>query len=332
MRIIHLTACALCLGFNLVLDSFAREEDDPSVFGHAEQSESALMGVMYDLKQTPARQPVTNPEAYYDVIDEFLAKNWDEAVLNRFYRVSRPMFTTQVFVPNMPADDAPKAFGAEKTVKPSQWIIHYKGQVSAPAPGTYRFWGSADDAIAVAVNGKTELVGCLDHNAGSKTWKPSAPYGAQASDSRLLPGDWFTVKSDDIVDLDVLIGEYPGGWFNAFLMIEKQGATYQKDGGGNPILPIFQVAPYDTPAVNDLGKEPLFAKGFPPWKCFQINLSRRRPDNFIAGISIPRLTWRISAPNSEAATRACRKAQPGRWAGWDGLFHRAHSAHPAFRS
>ena len=246
----------------------AADGGDLNIFGQSQQSEAALIGVMYDLKQTPTRQPMNPIPTYYDVIDEFLAKGWSESVLNRFYRVSRPLFTTQIFIPNMPADQAPKAFGAEKTVQPSQWIIHYKAQVSPPEPGTYRFWGSADDALAVAVNGKTELVACLDHNAGSKTWKPTAPYGAAASDGRLLPGDWFTVKSDDIVDLDVLVGEYPGGWFNAFLLIEKQGATYQKDGQGNPILPIFQIAAYDTPVRND-GSEPQFAKGAPPWKSYQ---------------------------------------------------------------
>jgi hypothetical protein len=36
---------------------------------------------------------------------------------------------------------------------------------------------------------------------------------------------------------------------------------------GYLILPIFQVASYDTPKVA--GQLPLFATGFPPWKSFQ---------------------------------------------------------------
>jgi hypothetical protein len=53
-------------------------------------------------------------------------------------------------------------------VQPSNWIIHYKGQVSPPSAGTYRFWGTADDLIAVAVNGKTELVYYLTVPKGAR--------------------------------------------------------------------------------------------------------------------------------------------------------------------
>src|SRR5271167_3791405 len=131
-----------------------------SAFGKSTQSEAALIGVLYDLKQTQDHKPTNvDPETYSAVIDEFLSKGWDESVLNRYYRVSKPLYTTQIFIPNMNADKAPEAFGAERTVKPSRWVIHYKAQVSPPSGGTYRFWGIADDIMAAAVNGKTVLVG-----------------------------------------------------------------------------------------------------------------------------------------------------------------------------
>ena len=50
-------------------------------------------------------------------------------------------------------------------------------------------------------------------------------------------------KEGEIFDLDVIIGERPGGLFNAFLMVEKQGGTYNTDRRGHLILPIFQIAP-----------------------------------------------------------------------------------------
>ena len=243
-------------------------QDNSTVFGTSKTSEAALIGIMYDLKQTQTHEPTSvDPERYTGVVDEFLASKWDERVLNRYYRVSKPIYTTQIFVPNMNADEAPKAFGAEKMVKPSRWIIHYKGQVSAPSPGTYRFWGSADDALAVAVNGITELSGCRPDMHLRKTgWKQTGPNGARAANGSLHPGDWFTVGANEIIDLDVIIGERPGGEFNAFLMIEKKGESYQSDGEGHSILPIFQVAPYQTPGG---GGEPKFAVGYPVWKCCQ---------------------------------------------------------------
>lgn len=245
--------------------------DEKNVFGEAVESEAALMGVLYDLKQTQNRQPTqVNPQTYSSVVDSFLSKNWDESILDAYYRVSKPLYTTQIFVPNMPANAAPRAFGAEKTVKPSRWIIHYKGQVSPPSAGVYRFWGCADDILAVAVDGKTVLVsGRPDLRMPNVTWKSSQPDGGQAAHDKLRAGDWMEIKAGEIIDLDVIIGERPGGEFNAFLMVEKQGENYARDRRNNPILPIFQVAVYNTPIIDDLKKEPPFASGFPVWKSYQ---------------------------------------------------------------
>jgi hypothetical protein len=255
----------------LVLIAGPSRGDNPSVFGQETPSEAALVGVLYDLKQTQDHQPTNvDPNMYSKVVEEFLTKDWDEGVLNRYYRVSKPLYTTQIFIPNMNANAAPKAFGAEQMVKPSRWIVHYKGQVSPPSAGTYRFWGCADDALAVAVNGKTELVGCRrDMKMPAVQWQSTEKPGAQAADDPLIAGDWFDVKEGDIIDLDVIIGERPGGYFNAFLMIQKKGETYETDAKGNPILPIFQVAAYDTPVIDNVNAEPKFAKGSPPWKSYQ---------------------------------------------------------------
>ena len=250
----------------------AAKADDSSAFGKSNQSEAALIGVLYDTKQFPDHKPtnVGVGDGYTNIMAEFINKGWDEGVLNRYYRVTRPLFTTQIFIPNMNADNAPKAFGAEKMVQPAGWYIHYKGQVSPPESGDYRFWGCADDVMAVAVNGKTVLVGNrFDSPMPTVTWKPSDPPGAQAADDNLIPGDWITLKDTDIIDLDVIIGERPGGLFNAFLMVEKRGATYTTDKSGHNIFPIFQVAPYDTPAHHDVNWEPDFAIGFPTWKSYQ---------------------------------------------------------------
>ncbi len=77
------------------------------------------------------------------------------------------------------------------------------------------------------------------------------------------------LKTTDIIDLDIIIGERPGQYFNAFLLIEKKGEIYEKNGRGFSIFPVFQVAPYDTPVVTDLSFGPKFATGYPPWKSYQ---------------------------------------------------------------
>ena len=245
---------------------------DTDTFGQKNQSEAALMGILYDLKQSQDRQP-TNVDAngYWKVLDEFFSKGWDETILNKYYRVSRPLYTTQIFIPQISANEAPKAFNAEATVKPSRWIIHYKGQVSPPEDGTYRFVGSSDDFIAVAVNGKTELIAPLRQLSPASfpltNWKSSDGFGLQAADGQFVNGDWVAMKAGEPIDLDVIIGERPGGVFNAFLMVEKQGGSYEMRGP-HPILPIFQVAAFDTP-TGDAKVQPEFLKDSPPWKSYQ---------------------------------------------------------------
>ena len=262
----------VAIGIMLMANGTALRADEGDAFGVKTQSEAALMGILYDLKQTQDRQPTNvDPGNYFAVLDEFLSAGWDETILNRYYRVSRPLYTTQIFIPEIDANQAPKAFGAENTVKPSRWVIHYKGQVSPPEDGTYRFVGSSDDFIAVAVNGKTELVAPLRGEGPSacpKTgWKSTDKPGLKAADGELRNGDWVTLKAGDPVDLDVIIGERPGGRFNAFLMVEKQGGHYEMEGE-HPILPIFQIAPYETKS-DAPNREPKFATGFQPWKSYQ---------------------------------------------------------------
>jgi hypothetical protein len=244
------------------------QDAKPRRFGQIEQSEAAMIGILYDFKQTQDHKPTNvDPASYVDVLDEFFSKGWDEKVLERFYRVSRPLYTTQIFIPIFDANEAPKEFGVEKTVQPSRWIVHYKAQVSPPADGTYRLVAYADDVCAAAINGKTVVIGGRPDIRLKKTgWKPTEKREGRGISGDLVYGDWITLKKDDIVDLDVVIGERPGGQFGAFLMVQKQGDNYPPDENGNPTLPIFQVAPYDTPPR---GNAPKFSTGAPNWKSYQ---------------------------------------------------------------
>ncbi len=245
--------------------------EENSAFGDSTRIAASLIGVLYDLKQTQNNQPTTvDAVSYSGVVDEFLSKEWDESVLNRYYRVVNALYATRIFIPQIQAGAAPKAFGVEKSVMPSRWLIHYKGQVSPPSKGTYRFWGCADDVLAVAVNGKTVLVANRqDTRLPNVTWKASEADGAQAANNLLRPGDWMDLTTNEIIDLDVIVGERPGGLFSAFLMVEKRGESYAKDAKGHSIFPIFQVALNETKATGNTSVAPVFAKGHRPWKSHQ---------------------------------------------------------------
>jgi hypothetical protein len=250
----------------LVLPISALAEDRALLFGKEKQGEAALMGIMYDLKQTQRGEPSGVDERdYRTVCSEFVNGGFDESVFNRYYRVSKPRYATQIFVPLIGAGAAPKAFGAEETVKQSRWVIHYKGQVVSPSDGNYRFWGYADDLLVVAVNGQIVLNGSRFSIVGT-AWKSTENGGIAAGNRALVAGDWIAASSANPLDLDILVGEQPGGEFCAFLLIEKQGETYERQGP-YPVLPIFQLAPYQTPVPSEPATA--FASGYPIWKGLQ---------------------------------------------------------------
>ena len=167
-----------------------------SVFGSDRPSSGAsLVGILYDLKLNQARErmPMGN-ETYGKIVDEFISTDWDESVLNRYFRAPLPLYTTQIFIPLIDANSAPKAFRVAEIVKPQHWLVHYKGQVSAPESGEWRFWGYGEEICAVAINGKNILVAnwreVLTPRAG---WKSSEPPGLPAAGGRLVAGDWITL-------------------------------------------------------------------------------------------------------------------------------------------
>jgi hypothetical protein len=57
----------------------------------------------------------------------------------------------------------------------------------------------------------------------------------------LYHGEWFTLRAQDSVKLDIIMGD-EGGIFSAAIMIEKEGTTYARTGGGMPLLPVLTVA------------------------------------------------------------------------------------------
>jgi len=221
----------------------------------AKTGEAALMGILYDLKQTEEGRPAIGDTRSYDrTIADFVMKNWDESILNKFYRIPEPFFTTQIFIPMLGNKIAPKAFGIENRIKDGYWVIHYKGQVVPPSDGRYRFAGYAHATMLVAINGRLALNGCrFDittvqkdfplRSVQSRTGDPQA--GAPAGDFGLTLGPWMDLKHEHPVDIDILFGNRQAAELCAFLLVQKEGETYPTDPVTHyPILPLFQVARY----------------------------------------------------------------------------------------
>ena len=237
-------------------------------FGFKEaQTGGTLVGRLFDLKQTQQHKPTgMDIPAYGKVVDEYLFQRWDESALNRYYHPPQPVYTTQIFIPVLPAEGGPKAFGQEKQVDPKFWLIHYKGRVAAPVAGAWRFWGYGGEVCCVAINRKTVLVANhTDVKTPRTGWKSSGPAGQPAGSGRLVAGDWIELKAGEFVDIDVLIGERGGGTFDCFLLIEKRGENYGM-AGEHPLFPVFQLAPYEILAPDSPKSAPKFAPKGLAWR------------------------------------------------------------------
>jgi len=234
-----------CIVLGLPFHAVARDRSGNSQQpGAGEASEAALIGIFYDMKQTQKHEPIEMDRKQFDsVIAKFIDGEWDEAVIKGFYRVPRPLYTTQLFIDTINSDDGPKAFGVEKTVQSRKWMVHYKGQVTPPEDGIYRFIGNADDFLGVAVNGKTVLFAI--HSAPHVKW-----FAKEQCDVRdFTAGDWFEARAGKPVDLDIMTGDSPGGQFRCLLGIEKKGV----DNHGR-VVP-FQLSPTEkTPPGARLWK------------------------------------------------------------------------------
>jgi len=244
---------ALCVGWLAFTAPLPAQEK--SDFGSAEFNDAALIGILYDFKQTQQREKVPmNAKRYYALIEDFINSGYDESMLNKYFRATRALYTTQIFIPHRSAKEGPKAFGVEKIVKPSYWLMHYKGQVLPPEPGEYEFVATADGFIALAVNGKTLLV---KHNTNNDKYikQFGGKMGPRGVNSDLRYSMPFTSDGKTPLDLDVLLAE-AGGEFNAFLYVVRKG-----DEAEGP-LTVFQLAPGEIPS----GKTPPYATAKAYWQ------------------------------------------------------------------
>ncbi len=218
---------------------------------------AGLTGTFYDLKQNTDRQSTNmTPDEYGKILIDFVRGDFNADVLSRFYKGPKPLYTTQIWIPIIPADLGPAAFGLQAQVKPMMWCVHYKGTVTAPGSFTFHFVGAGDDVMLVKFDGKLVLDRCWYIHTG---WQAQAnySYGYSFIENGFAKGDAITVEAGKTYPLEVLIGEQPGGEGFAALLQEIDGASYNKDSKGNPILPVFRMSSA-LPASDSQGRT------FPP--------------------------------------------------------------------
>ncbi len=225
-----------------------------TAFGFKGSGKQGLVGTFYDLKQTAdgktnemSETPVEvaggiSPapdwsksapmKKYVSVLKDFV-RSWDTDILNKYFKAPNKITGYQFIIPYMRSDEAPKVFNVDKTCKPRRWIIHYKGSFKPTKSGTFRFVGYADDILFVRLNGRNVLDSNffwqdLDSKA-RVVGKNDAAGGIGAGAGPigpLWPGIWFNLIAGEKTDIEIIIGEGPGGAFGVDLMIQEKGVDY----------------------------------------------------------------------------------------------------------
>ncbi len=247
-----------------------------TIFGSTERPAGALEGTFYDLKQDRRGQlsdvgRANNPndrlgsraasQLFVRAIRNFTDRNLNPNAMQDYYAADARLYATQFYFPSMDAETAPEAFGVETVGR--YWFVHYKGRVRAPESKSYRFLGGADNLLVVFINGKPVLDGSKPQNTGGTVpWtNPAKAYeytavGGGGGGFYIVEGEWVEFQKDQVYDIDILVGETPGGRFHSYLMIEEQGQTTRFDRRGLPQLPIFRTSDRTPDRVDEKNADP----------------------------------------------------------------------------
>lgn len=268
-------------------------------FGALNPNAGALVGTLYDMKQTSDRQPTNmTPDEFRVFLRDYLANGWKDSDLEKYYKAPNRVYQTKIQIPLIGAEKAPAAFNANE-VQASRWMVVYRGSVIAPKSGRFRFVGGADDVLVVRLNGKnvfdhgwTVATVNMGHGTAAaalrgqnqdrdvtrfvkknypmpedlKFYQYTTTANYNKSRGGLAVGPEFSVTAGKSYPIDILISEIPGGSFCASLLIEEVGVKYEKDAlNGSPILPLFRLDG-SNPKVDPTEDAPPFDPNGPIWK------------------------------------------------------------------
>lgn len=224
-----------------------------SVFGGTKSMSvgNDFEGTFYSFAYDRRGQKTTMTEAQYvTLLRKFMDAGWNPYVFAPYYRGPQKLYASQIFIPTIFSEYGPSHFGipAGPDFDPYLWCVHYKGKIMSPdkeKKRRFRFWGMGDDILLVRVNGELVFNGSWDYWRNDLSdWRPDSKDDSTywLGHAQALVGHWFELDPGEPVEMEVLIGEIPGGHFCAYLMVEEEGEEYDENRDGMPVLPVFKTA------------------------------------------------------------------------------------------
>ena len=221
--------------------------DSISLFGGGQTIGNDFVGTFYDFKRDRRGGAASyDPTSMTAALQKFVQSGFQTSRLAKYYRSPRKLYATTFVTGMVPSSFAPLAFGED--TEGWCWAVHYNGKLVSHEDIRFRFWGFADDILVVGVNGEVVLNASWpgDSNgtyeiAGKWTVKdPTDDYQYYYGPNYARVGDWIDLKAGEPFEMDVIIGEVPGGEFYCMLTVEVEGEEYERNKQQQPILPIFK--------------------------------------------------------------------------------------------
>jgi hypothetical protein len=233
-----------------------------TLFGGGQSVGNDFVGTFYDCRRTrDGRAYQMEPVQFIDLLAKFVKSGWKKSVLGRYYQSPKKLYATTIAIPPVQSAMAAAAFDEPETGSYSYAIL-YEGELVYKDDITFRFWGLGDDVLIVRVDGEVVLNAFYPRNGNDFDTERITP-SWQSNDSktraywlgiqRSVVGDWITLKAGEPLDMEVLVGEVPGGLFQALLTVEVQGEEYPRNPeGGGPTLPIFKTSELPLDLIENI--------------------------------------------------------------------------------
>ena len=229
-------------GFDMMPDF-----EEVTIFGGGQSIGNDFIGTFYDFKRDRQGNFISmSDREFTDRLAKFVQGGWKSAQLARYYQSPKKLYATCFMIPPTLSSLGPRSFGEE--TGGWTWMALYKGKLVYPEDIRFRFWGFGDDILVLRVDGKVVLNGCWHHNGANMyitdiggRWQSTSVddirfwYGG----NKARVGDWIELKAGEPIDMEVMIGEVPGGIFSSMLTVQVEGVEYPKNRQNGPILPMF---------------------------------------------------------------------------------------------
>lgn len=216
-----------------------------TLFGGGQTIGNDFVGTFYDFKRTRSgRATPMDPDNFRIELGRFVRERMRTSRIAKYYRSPKKLYATTFTVPAIRSSVAPAAFGEADTLGYC-WMAHYKGQLVNKEDIRFRFRGMGDDVMVVQINGKIVLNACWPNDSEiviAGQWQSNSADNRkyQLGNNQSVVGDWIDLKAGEPADMQVIIGEVPGGVFASMLTVEIDGVDYPNNSEGGPLLPIFK--------------------------------------------------------------------------------------------